>query len=79
MIQQKNASISLLLQRDENVNCFRGTTLLHSKGMHFRCQHILALSREPPSVTTLSFHGDRSTVSSAKLPQCLTPTGISLK
>ena len=47
--------------------------------MHFRCHHILTLLRELPFATILSFHGNRSTVSSTKSPLCLAPTGNSLE
>ena len=61
------------------VNSFRGTTLLHPIRMPFRCYHILTLSREFPFATILSFHGNRSTVSSANFLLCLAPTGNSLE
>ena len=47
--------------------------------MPFRCYHILTLSREFPSATIQSFHGNRSTVSSARFRPCLAPTGNSLR
>ena len=81
LYQQKNASDSLLMQRDENVKFFVSAVPLFfiPCGMHFRCRHIFALLREYPFAAILNFHGNRSAVSSAKLPPCLAPTGNSLK
>ena len=54
----------MLLQRDENATVFPRYHSSSSCRMRLRCYHIFTLLRELPFAAILSFHGNRSAVSS---------------
>jgi len=83
-MQQKNATVSLFLQRDESAKHKFKLPRYHSSSSPAGCPQMPTHPYPVTGATRLPLapkkvHNSRSAVSSASSSQCLAPNGISLK